>query len=318
MLYPLRFQPLFRDYLWGGRRLATVLGKKLPGEGIYAESWEIVDRGHDQSIVLAGPLAGGSLAEIVHHHGRELFGQPNPPRQFPWLFKFLDAQQMLSIQVHPTDQQATSPERGKTEAWVVISAEPHSFLYAGLQPEVNAATFRTAIEDGMVEQCLHRIEPSVGDCIFLPAGTVHALGAGLLVAEIQQSSDMTYRIFDWNRQGPDGKTRPLHVAEALHVINFAAGPARLIRRGVRDELGNETLVACDYFVLQRCQLTQPVRLPDENRLRLLAVVADSVQVTGDPMKQPLGLGETILIPAACRDITLVPHPAATLLQILLP
>jgi mannose-6-phosphate isomerase len=127
---------------------------------------------------------------------------------------------------------------------------------------------------------------------------------------------MTYRIFDWNRQGPDGKTRPLHISDALRVIT--AGPARLIRHGVVDELGNETLVACDYFVLQRCQLTQPVRLPDDNRLRLLAVVAGSIQVTGDPMKQPVRLGESILIPAASRDITLAPRPAATLLQILPP
>ncbi|MCA9268615.1 MAG: class I mannose-6-phosphate isomerase, partial [Planctomycetales bacterium] len=213
-LYPLRMQPLFRRYLWGGRRLQTVLDKPLGSGDDYAESWEIVDHGADQSVVAAGPLAGKPLADIVAQHTRELFGRHAPLAQFPLLFKLLDCNRNLSVQVHPNDQQAAAldpPDLGKTEAWVILDAAPGSVIYAGLERDCDAAALEQAISAGRVDACLGRFEPQRGDCVFIPAGTVHALGAGLLVAEIQQASDTTFRLFDWNRVGADGRPRPLHL-----------------------------------------------------------------------------------------------------------
>ncbi len=226
VLYPLRFRPILRRYLWGGRRLAS-LGKQLgPGED-YAESWEIVDRPPDESVVLAGPLAGETLGGLVRRLGPQLMGRHALCERFPLLFKFLDAQHRLSIQVHPDDaraQQLTPPDLGKTEAWVVLDVEPHSYLYAGLLAGIDRDTLAGELERRTVELCCERIEPSVGDCFFLPPGVVHAIGPGLLVAEIQQASDTTYRLYDYDRLGPDGKPRQLHVEQALEAIDYEYGP----------------------------------------------------------------------------------------------
>ena len=192
--------------------MQTVLGKPIgPGDD-YAESWEVADHGADQSIVDFGPLAGTTLGELVLGRGDELVGPkgtvPYPQARFPLLVKFLDAKQVLSVQVHPNDEQAakqTPPDLGKTEAWVMLATEPGSKIYAGLRPGVDRAQLEAAIRDGTCERLLHSFEPKPGDCVFIPAGTVHAIGQGLLVAEIQQSSDTTFRLFDWNRTGADGR-----------------------------------------------------------------------------------------------------------------
>ena len=174
--YPLRFEPILRRYLWGGRRLEAVLGKPLPPGDDYAESWELVDHGQDQSIVTAGPLSGTCLHDIVCQLGPALLGHHAPQGQFPLLFKFLDAQRNLSVQVHPNDEQAaqlTPPDRGKTEAWIVMHVEPGSRIYAGLQEDVDRTTLQQAVTDGTADNCLHAVEPVVGDCLMIPAGTVH-------------------------------------------------------------------------------------------------------------------------------------------------
>ena len=202
MLYPFRFEPLFRRYLWGGRRLQTVLGKTLGDENDYAESWEVVDHGNEQSVIQYGPMAGKNLREIVVKYGEQLLGQHHEQTQFPLLFKFLDAHHDLSVQVHPNDSQGAllePPDLGKTEAWVIVEAEPEATVYAGLRPGVDRDVLSRAIADGTTKSCLHRFQAVVGDCIFIPSGTVHALGSGSVVAEIQQASDTTFRLFDWNR-----------------------------------------------------------------------------------------------------------------------
>jgi len=177
----LRLQPLFRRYLWGGRRLETMLGKPL-GEGDdYAESWEVVDHGDDQSVVAAGPASGLTLHQLVVEHGAELLGRHNPIRQFPLLFKFLDCNRTLSVQVHPNDEQAAQldpPDLGKTEAWVVLAADPGSKIYAGLEPGVTRAALSAALAAGTCEGCLHQFQPSVGDCVFIQAGTASAAPDG--------------------------------------------------------------------------------------------------------------------------------------------
>ncbi|MEZ6072331.1 MAG: type I phosphomannose isomerase catalytic subunit [Pirellulales bacterium] len=233
-LYPLRFQPVYRRYIWGGDRLRTVLGKNT-GDEMYAESWEVVDHGDDQSVVLAGPLAGVSLGELVREHGAALLGRHHPQPRFPLLAKFLDAHRTLSVQVHPNDAQAARldpPDLGKTEAWLVMDVEPGSVVYAGLKQGFDRPSFEREMKRGTAELCLNSFEPAVGQCVFIPAGLVHALGEGLLIFEIQQSSDTTYRLFDWNRLQADGTrasctSKPDSTPPIFHSVRLAlSSPSR--------------------------------------------------------------------------------------------
>ncbi|MCG8650784.1 MAG: class I mannose-6-phosphate isomerase, partial [Pirellulales bacterium] len=225
--YPIRFRPLLKRTLWGGRRLADQLGKPLGPEADYAESWELVDHQQDQSVVENGPLQGATLAELIRDHPSWLLGQAVAPARFPLLLKYLDCNRVLSVQVHPDDRYGASmpqPDLGKTEAWYIVSATAESLVYAGLKSGVDHAALRRAVEAGQTQDVLHAFHPQPGDCLFIPAGTVHALGAGLLVAEIQQASDTTFRLFDWNRVAADGSSRALHIDQALEVTDYQRGP----------------------------------------------------------------------------------------------
>jgi mannose-6-phosphate isomerase len=319
--YPLRFVPVFRRYLWGGRRLGTMLGKKI-GEGDdYAESWEVVDHGDDQSMVSAGPLKGTTLNEIVTKHGAELLGRHAPQNQFPLLFKFLDCNRTLSVQVHPNDEQGAEldpPDLGKTEAWVVLAAEPGSKIYAGLKTGVTREKLTAAIEAGNCETCLHEFEPKVGDCVFIKAGTVHALGAGLVIAEIQQASDTTFRLFDWNRVDAEGKPRPLHITESLAVTDYARGPVDSQVPAKTDQPERERLVDCDKFVLDRLTIAKPQAVGGDERFHLLVPLAGAITVAGDATGEPLKLGQTCLVPAAAGRVEIAPLGEAVVLDIYLP
>jgi mannose-6-phosphate isomerase len=319
-LYPLRFAPLLRRYLWGGTKLATLLGKNI-GQEICAESWEICDRGNQQSTVTEGPLSGTTLGELVRDRGTELLGRHAPQSRFPLLFKFLDAREKLSVQVHPDDTRAArlvAPDFGKTEAWVVIDAEPGSLIYAGLKRGFDRAALERELARGTCELCLHSFHPSVGDCIFLPAGIVHAIGAGLVVAEIQQSSDATWRLFDWNRLGTDGKPRPLHVAEGLEAIDYAAAPVSPARPTATANPRCERLASCDKFKLDRWNLAAPERIENDDRFHILAVLDGHIRASGDPGQQPLARGDTLLLPASRASTELIPMPSAIVLDAYLP
>ena len=311
--YPLKFQPLFRRYLWGGRRLETMLGKHL-GEGDdYAESWEVVDHGDDQSVVLDGPAAGLTLRQLVTEHNAELFGCHAGQRQFPLLLKFLDCNRTLSVQVHPNDEQGAlldPPDLGKTEAWVVLAAEPGSKLYAGLKSDVSRKELQRALADGHCERCLHQYQPQVGDCVFIEAGTVHALGAGLLIAEIQQASDTTFRLFDWNRVDAQGNPRPLHVEQSLATIDFSRGPVAPQRPLKTDTPGLERLVECDKFALDRFTFDSPQTLGGDDRFHVIAVLEGAVDING----VSLVAGETCLLPAAAGTVQCQPRGKAVLLD----
>lgn len=314
---PLSFRPLLKEYVWGGRRLGTLLGKPLGDGDSYAESWEIVDHGVDQSVVVDGPWAGTTLHELVERCGADLLGRHHPQRQFPLLFKYLDAQLTLSVQVHPNDEQAaqlTPPDLGKTEAWVVLAAEPGSKIFAGLKPGVDRAQLEQALAAGTCDECLHRLEPKVGDCIFLEAGTVHALGDGLVIAEIQQASNTTFRLFDWNRADRDGKPRPLHIQESLDTINFARGPVAPQVPVPTDRPHVERLVACDKFILERWRFNVPRKCGGDNRCHLVAVLEGTIDVAGRQFRY----GESLLIPAACQDAVFKPLGRAVLLDMYLP
>jgi len=322
-LYPLRFRPLYKQYLWGGRRFETHLGRKLPPDGPFAESWEVADHGQDQSIVEAGPLAGTTLHELVARFGHHLLGRHHPQPRFPLLLKYLDANQPLSVQVHPDDALARRmglDDPGKTEAWCVLHAEPGSLIWAGFREPIDPERLRRAVAEGKLEACLHRFSPAPGQCVFLPAGTVHALGQGLLVAEIQQTSDNTFRLYDWNRVGPDGRPRPLHVEEAIQAINYDQGPVQPAAPRPGEATHIERLVRCDKFVLDRLRLATPQMAGGDGRCHILTVIQGAIHVEGDPEQAPLRLGSTVLLPAALSPVQLEPlgDETAVLLDACLP
>ena len=236
---------------------------------------------------------------------------------FPLLLKYLDCNRVLSVQVHPNDTQGaelTPPDLGKTEAWVIMAAEPNSSLYAGLRDGVDKATFEAALRDGTAKECLHEIQPQVGDCIFIPAGTVHALGEGLVVAEIQQSSNTTFRLFDWNRVGADGKSRPLHIQEGVAVTDFQRGPvAPQIPQATTSE-NVEQLVHCDKFVLDRVTVNEQSSLGGDDSCHIIAVLEGTITLEG----VTACAGETLLVPASCGAVSVTAQDAATLLDMYLP
>ncbi len=220
----LRFQPIYQTRVWGGRRLETVLGRKLPDAQPYGESWELCDRPEAQSIVTGGLFAGKTLHELWTQHRSEIFGArhaQHPAERFPILLKILDCADVLSLQVHPPQDIAASlGGEPKTEMWFVAQANAGAKIYAGLRQGVTREQFENALQIGTVASFVHSISPHTGEFMFVESGRIHALGAGLLVYEIQQNSDTTYRVFDWNRTGLDGKPRALHVRESLASIDF--------------------------------------------------------------------------------------------------
>jgi mannose-6-phosphate isomerase len=297
------------------------LGKPI-GDETCAESWEIVDHHDDQSIVAAGPLKGTTLGTLVRERGAELLGRHAAAGgQFPLLMKFLDAQQNLSLQVHPDDRQAAvldPPATGKTEAWVILDAEPGSLIYAGLKRGIDREAFRRELLRGTAELCLHRFEPRVGDCVFLPAGTIHALGAGLMVAEVQQPSDVTYRLFDWNRVDSEGRPRTLHIEAGLKCLDES-----------RVEIGPQTpqptaldhvtrLVACDKFVLDRWRFSATEAIGGDDRFHLVVVLDGEIQCRASEQTVNAVRGQTVLLPSSLGSVLLETRENTELLDIYLP
>ena len=330
--YPLRFEPLFRRYIWGGRRLATVLDKPI-GDEAAAESWEIVDHGETQSFVKFGPLAGQTLRQLIETDGAAILGADvlaavssgSVPaylqNRFPLLLKFLDANRHLSIQVHPDDQFGSTlspPDLGKTEAWYVMAAEPGSKIYAGLKAGVDQQSFSAAVEQGQTESVMHSFEPTVGDCVFIPAGTMHAIGEGLLIAEIQQASDTTFRVYDWGRVGDDGKSRPLHIQQSIAATDFDRGPVAPAP-ATEIEAGVVELVSCEKFVMRRHELSSAKSFGGDGRFRILAVVSGEVTLAEDPAGVPLKVGQTALFPAKLDAVqATAASGGATVLEIFVP
>ena len=210
------------------------------------------------------------------------------------------------------------PDLGKTETWVVLEAAPGSLIYAGLKPGVDRAAFERELARGTCEACFHSFEPHVGDCIFLPAGTVHAIGAGLLIAELQQASDCTFRLFDWNRVGPDGKPRQLHVEDALAAVDFAAGPVGPQQPAATDQPHVSRLVTCDKFLLDRWTFDSPQELSLDDACRLLIVLEGNVFVPGDMGDGLLGKGDTVFLPAKLDRIEVRPQGPAVMLVAQIP
>lgn len=322
MMPPLRLQPLFKQRPWGGRRLAEQWQKPACDAAGWAESWEVVDLGDDQSRVLGGPFDGRSLHDLVREHPQELLGRHASLEQFPLLFKFLDAAETLSVQVHPNDAQAAvlAPgQHGKSEAWVVVAADPSSRLFVGLKSGVDRHTLEQHLAAHTVEQCLSSIPARVGDVISVPAGTVHAIGAGVSLAEIQQPSDVTFRLYDWNRRDAQGRLRPLHVELAMQCIDFSWPPVAPAVPNVFDPgVGlREVLIQNEHFVWRRYTSDgSRLPLPDEDRCRVFSLILGRVRIEHSTGVESLAVGQSLLIPAACRDIVIEPAPDALLLEAL--
>ena len=308
---PIVFEPIFMDRVWGGRALETGFGKRLPIHGRIGESWEIVDRAEAQSVVHNDPLRGKSLHELWTDYHSEVFGDRLPacPR-FPLLFKLLDAQERLSVQVHPPAPVAPALNgEPKTEMWYFLDATPHADIFAGLRPGVTRESFEAALRSGAVESSLHRLPVRPGDCIFIPSGRIHAIGAGNVIVEVQQNSDTTYRVFDWNRVGLDGKMRQLHIEESLQSIDFSDFEPTLERpRG-------ETLVRCPFFHVEKWELTQPREAAPAGDFAIFTALAGIVKCAGLEFRP----GEFFLVPASLQNRSLEPAGAsAALLRTTIP
>ncbi|HEY8748149.1 MAG TPA: type I phosphomannose isomerase catalytic subunit [Tepidisphaeraceae bacterium] len=314
-IYPLKFKPRFVEKIWGGRKIETVLGKSLPADKRIGESWEIydfppgvVEKSIDWvSVEIAnGPLAGRSLHWVVGELGADLYGSSplsGPHGQFPLLIKFLDAREDLSVQVHPDLAYANANPGAhiKTEAWYVLQSDPGSRLLKGLKPDVTREAFQNAIHRGDVENLIYQVPASAGDCYYLPSGTVHALGAGILVAEVQTPSDTTFRVFDFNRVEADtGKPRELHIEQAMACIDFSPHAAEAPESVDTDGAG--PLVDSPFFRLHRSTLPPTgVRKLDDGMPLILIGLEGVVRVIVSGSEVSMMPGEVVLVPAAGKN-----------------
>jgi mannose-6-phosphate isomerase len=320
MLYPLTFHPILKERVWGGRNLERLYGKSLPPRVPVGESWEIADRPEGVSQIANGALAGKDLRWLMENHADELLGPAKAVRggRFPLLVKILDAEERLSLQVHPPAHLAARlGGEPKTEMWYVASATASAELYVGLRHGVTRQEFERRIQEGTVAECFHRHAVQAGDVMFLPSGRVHAIGAGNVVFEIQQNSDTTYRVFDWNRMGLEGRPRELHLAQSLACIDFDDHEPALIRttpdcaqpvwrqRLVRDPLfsvdvwelveGSATIISCPVVVV-------------------IGVVSGRLQIQSSQAAVTLGPGQFCLLPASLRSVAAQAQARALFLQ----
>ncbi len=313
-LLPITFKPIYQERVWGGRMLETRFQRILPDPDTpYGESWEITDREYEQSFVSSGIYNGRSLHDLWTNLRSEIFGENLFQYRFPLLIKILDCRQDLSVQVHPPEKQAILlGGEPKTETWYIADMEPESKLYVGLKEKVTKESFRQALGDGTVADQIHSISPEVGDSIFIPSGRLHAIGGGFLIYEIQQNSDTTYRVFDWNRRGLDGKPRQLHVEESLRCIDFTDHePAMDVPTGPN----GQTITDCEHFHIEKLDLVAGTSIgnPQHDRFSIITVVSGTLSDTaGNHYKA----GDFFLLPRAAAPLSV--YEEALILQTTIP
>jgi mannose-6-phosphate isomerase len=324
-LYPLRFDPIYQYRLWGGRRLADLLSGPPPGDGPIGEAWMLSDRTDHQSLVANGPLKGQTIRRLMENFRDQLMGRSaSRIRCFPLLLKFLDAREMLSVQVHPSEAHPDlipAGEFGKTEAWVVIEAEKESHIYAGLKPDTTAGSLRQSLDDGTVANQLVSIVPKPGDAVFIPAGTVHTLGGDILVFEVQQNSDVTFRLYDWGHvDAKTGKPRPLQVDQAFACIDFEGRDFGLVTPRVETAtpVERESLFDCDPFRLWRLLGREPFPVGAKAEPRVLVCIGGAGQLTHKRTPYAVGKGDVWLLPAEAGECAFQPSGEVTLLEIAIP
>jgi len=323
-MYPLRFEPIYQYRLWGGRRLAELLTAPLPGGGPIGEAWLLSDRDDHPSKVADGPLKGSTIRQLLEQSPDQLLGKlAGRFRRFPVLLKFLDAHAKLSVQVHPEDGQRDyipAGESGKSEGWVVLEAGPASRIYAGLKPGTTQDDLKRALAGRAVADLLASFTPKVGDAVFVRAGTVHSL-SGLVVFEVQENSDVTFRLYDWDRVDPKTrKPRPLQVEQAVACIDFkqvAIGPVAPV---VLEEapVRRERLFHCAHFSVWRHTGQSPFTVGAAGTPRALVCIAGEGELEHSGTNYPVGRGDVVLLPAEVGACSYRPLAPVTLLEVALP
>lgn len=310
ILYPLTFKYLYKNYMWGGRSLER-LGRKLP-DGPVAESWEISSHDDGMSVVDDGPLAGKSLKELASEYPQDLLGSLSYQiydERFPILLKFLDVNDWLSVQVHPQDDYAWIHENdaGKTEMWYIVDAQPGAAIYYGLTQNVTREALRKAIEDKSLGNYLRSVPVKTGDVFYIPAGTIHAAGGGILIAEVQQNSNATYRLYDYDRKNPDGTTRPLHIEKALDSIDYANVTRRGNYKGLSYEkngLKVQVIVADPHFCAELVEWDGEAQLSADGRTFIAyTILSGSTEISWEMGTKNISTGQSVLIPASLGSYT---------------
>ena len=308
---PLTFQPIFIERMWGGRRLESEFHKKLPPQKRIGESWEIVDRSEAQSVVVGGPLGGRTLHELWTQQREDIFGDLADTPRFPLLIKILDAQEKLSLQVHPPENVASKlGGEPKSEFWYVAAANPDAEVFVGFREPITRDMFEEKLRHGTVIDYVHKIAVRAGDAIFLPAGRVHAIGAGNLLIEIQQNSDTTYRVFDWNRADPTtGKQRDLHIQQAIQCIDFKDVQPKPIQSE------GELLISHTLFEIQKWNLVEARETAPLGQFAIVCCLTGNLSCA----EGKLAPGEFFLVQAHLGDRQLKPlAPDTSLLRITIP
>lgn len=315
MLYPIKFKPRIKERIWGGQAILRKKGKaasRLDKEKLYGESWDLSSVKGDISVVANGFLKGNNLQEIIEVYMGELVGEQNFERyglEFPLLIKYLDCNDRLSVQVHPDDTLAMErhDSYGKTEAWYVADCKPGAAIYLGFKDlNITREEYIAAVAESRLEELLNRVEVKPGDVFFIPAGTVHALGAGLEVVEVQQTSDITYRIYDWDRVDASGKGRELHTALAVDAIDFEADAELLHKQYQLERGGSSKVIESDYFtmVLHDVDGAKAFDLSALDSFVVYIALKGSMQIDADGNSETLNEGEVVLIPAETDDVTI--------------
>ncbi|MBN1387694.1 MAG: class I mannose-6-phosphate isomerase [Bacteroidales bacterium] len=320
-LYPLKFIPILKERVWGGNRLSQEYGKKADEKARIGESWELSGVQGDISIVANGFLEGNNLEEIIEVYMGDLVGEEiyeKFGREFPLLIKLIDANEDLSIQVHPPDDMARERHHayGKTEMWYVLEAEKNSKIYTGFNREMTEELYVKALKQGDIAKILNIENPEPGDVFFIPAGRIHAIGKGVMLTEIQQTSDITYRIWDWNRNGLDGKPRELHTELAVDAIDYNTYASYKTRVEPKPN-GTVNIIDCKYFTTNIIELDQTI-IKDYSLIDSFVIyicVSGSAKLEWDSRSMNLEKGETVLIPALMTTIGINPAPSARILEV---
>ncbi|MFZ4395704.1 MAG: type I phosphomannose isomerase catalytic subunit [Kiritimatiellia bacterium] len=323
-LYPLLFAPVYKEHPWGGQCLAARYGR-TGTPTICGESWEISAHVDGLSVVANGPLAGQTLNTLTEQLGAALTGtRATHPHRFPLLFKLIDARENLSVQVHPNDDNASlTGGEPKTEAWYVVDRTPGALLFGGFKPGTTSDTFRQAMAQGVAPQQLFHLDVEPGDALFIPGGLVHAIGAGALIYEVQQSSNTTYRLFDWGRLDAAGHPRPLHLDQAFQVINPGLPEPRIIRTPVSSADAHnpwQDVLSCRYFALRHLELHREACIqPGGLSFHALFILDGAVTLVAGKTVVPLSPGMSCLVPAGVPAFSLQPSSrTASLLVTTLP
>lgn len=313
MLYPLKLDPVYKEPIWGGKRLREIFGKDIPSDTT-GESWEIACHENGTSTVSNGVLKGKSLKEVIDEYGIEALGTKigeEGKKKFPLLVKIIDASDKLSVQVHPEDEYAKEHEGelGKTEMWIVLDAKPGAQLVYGLKPGVSQEMFEEGIQKGTLENLLNFVDVQKGDVFFIPAGTLHAIGEGLLIAEIQQNSDTTYRVYDWNRVDGNGNSRELHIQKALDVTNLSHCSGQEKVKGTIIKEGENTrnhLVSCKYFITEILEVQKESKETlNGEKFDLLMAIEGKGAIQYREGTVPFKAGDSFFIPASMGDYSIL-------------